>query len=67
MLYTIIYREELRGEFYVEADSVDNAMKAWYDDIDDGKIDFSDMEMVNSYAHAVLCEDEVANEVGMGK
>ena len=46
--YKIIHREELVGAFYLEADSEEDALEKYNFMVDNGEIDFSDMEMVNS-------------------
>ena len=48
MLYRIIHREELVGWFFVEADSPEEALETYNQQVCDGQIDFSDMEMVDS-------------------
>lgn len=56
-IYKIIHTEELVGEFYVEADSQAEALKEYEYQVDNGSIDFSDMEMVDSSDVAVLDEE----------
>lgn len=46
--YKIIHKEELVGWFYVEANSPDEALEEYRYKVDNGKIDFSDMELINS-------------------
>ena len=46
--FKIVHREELVGEFYIEADSEEDAIRKFNFMVDNGEIDFSDMEMVNS-------------------
>ena len=46
--YKIIHKEELVGWFYVEANSPDEALKEYRYQVDNGKIDFSDMELIDS-------------------
>lgn len=55
--YKIIHKEELIGWFYVEADSEEEALDEFDFQVNDGKVDFSDMEMINSSNEAVLDED----------
>ena len=54
--YKIIHREELIGWFYVEADSEEEALEEFSFQVNDGQIDFSDMEMIESSDEAVLDE-----------
>lgn len=46
--YKIIHREELVGWFYVHANSKEEALEKWRNQVNNGEIDFSDMEMVDS-------------------
>ena len=46
--FKIVHREELVGEFYLEADSEEDAIQKFNFMVDNGEIDFSDMEMVDS-------------------
>ena len=46
--YKIIHKEELVGWFYVEADSPEEAIEQWRYKVDNGEVDFGDMEMVSS-------------------
>ena len=52
--YKIKHKEELIGWFYVEADSEEEALDEFDFQVNDGKVDFSDMEMINSSNEAVL-------------
>ena len=47
-IYKIRHREELYGELFVEADSEEDAIAEYYFQLNNGQIDFSDMEMVDS-------------------
>ena len=58
MEYKIIHREELIGWFYVEADSEDEALEVFYDDVNNGRVDFSDIELVDSSDTAVPMKGE---------
>ena len=51
--YKIIHKEELIGWFYVEADSEKEAMDVWDSKVNNGEIDFSDLEMTDSSDYAV--------------
>lgn len=55
--YKIIYREELCGVFYVEADTEETAVDEFWYQVNDGKIDFSAMEMISSSVHATIDDD----------
>lgn len=46
--YRIIHKEELIGEFYVDAESEEDALEKYRSMVCNGEIDFSDMEMVDS-------------------
>ena len=46
--YRIEHREELVGDFYLEADSEEEALMEYQCQVAEGKIDFSYMEMVDS-------------------
>ena len=46
--YKIIHKEEIVGRFYVEANSPDEALEEYRYQVDNGKIDFSDMELIDS-------------------
>lgn len=48
MKYNIRHEETLVGFFEVEAESKEQAIESFYRDVSDGKIDFSDLEMVHS-------------------
>ena len=52
--YKIVHREELIGWFYVEADSEEEALEKYEEQVNNGQIDFSDMEMVNSEDTVVM-------------
>lgn len=54
--YKITHREELIDYFYVEANSEDEALDEFYRKIDNGEIDFGDMEMVGSEDTAELVD-----------
>lgn len=57
--FRIVHREELVGFFYVEAETPEEAVQEWYHQVNDGKIDFSDMELVDSSDEAVeMSENE---------
>ena len=49
-------KEELIGWFYVEANSEEEALEEWNFKVNNGEIDFSDMDMVDSSDTAVLEE-----------
>jgi hypothetical protein len=46
--YKIVHTEELVGWFYVEADSEEEAIEEYNRQVNNGEIDFSDLEMVDS-------------------
>lgn len=48
MKYNIRHEETLVGFFEVEAESREQAIESFYRDVSDGKIDFSDLELVHS-------------------
>lgn len=52
--YKIIHKEEFVGWFYVNAEDESDALRKFSDAVDNAKIDFSDMEMVDSSDTAVL-------------
>lgn len=54
--YKIIHREEYVGWFYVEADSEEEAFEEWNFKVNNGEIDFADVEMVDSSDTVVLDE-----------
>ena len=56
MKYNIRHEETLVGFFEVEAESRAQAIESFYRDVSDGKIDFSDLEMVHS-------EDKVVDKL----
>lgn len=53
--WKIIHREELVGWYYVEAETVEDAMEEWKHRVENGQVDFGDMETVDS--------DDVVEEV----
>ena len=53
--YKIIHEEKLSGYFYIEANSPEEAIEEYNYMIENGQIDFSDLEMYDS-------EDYVAPE-----
>ena len=46
--YKIIHTETLVGWFYVEAETPEDALDEYYRLVSNGKIDFSDLEMIDS-------------------
>lgn len=58
MLYKIIHSEALVGWFFYDADSPQDALDQYRHDVDEGKIDFSDMEMIDS-SDVVMEADEI--------
>lgn len=46
--YKIIHTETLVGWFYVEAETPEEALEEYYHLVSNGKIDFSDLEMIDS-------------------
>ena len=54
--YKIIHKEELVGWFYVEANSEEEALEEWNRKVSNGEVDFSDMELLESFDSAVLDE-----------
>lgn len=55
-LYKIIHKEELIGWFYVEANSEKEALAEYEAMVNNGEVDYSDMEMVDSSDKAILDE-----------
>lgn len=55
-LYKIIHKEELIGWFYVEANSEKEALAEYEAMVNNGEVDYSDMEMVDSSDEAILDE-----------
>lgn len=55
--YRIIHTEKLVGWFYVYAKSEEDALEIYHDAVNDGQIDFSDMELVDSEDTAELVEE----------
>lgn len=56
MEYRIEYAETYTGDYYVEADTPEAALEEFNNQIAEGKIDFSDLNMVDSSAIPVPCE-----------
>lgn len=56
--YKIIHKEELVGWFYVEADSKEEALEEFGFQVNNGQIDFSDVELIDSSDEAVLEYDD---------
>jgi len=57
--FRIVHTEELVGFFHVQAETPEEALQEWYHQVNDGKIDFSDMEMVDSSEEAIeMSENE---------
>lgn len=54
--YKIVHKESLVGWYYVEADSEQEALEEWRHMLCDGKVDFSDLELIDSSDTAVLDE-----------
>ncbi len=52
--FKIVHREELVGWFYVEAENEAAALEEYNRKVNNGEIDFSDMEMVDSSDTAEL-------------
>lgn len=46
--WKIVHKEELAGYFYVEAETAEKAMEEWRHRVENGQVDFGDMEMVDS-------------------
>lgn len=46
--WKIVHKEELVGYFYVEAETAEDALKEYAYQVENGQIDFSDMEMTDS-------------------
>lgn len=58
MIYTIRHIETLVGYFDIEADDESSTIEKFRDDVSSGKIDFSDMEMIESYDTAATIEGD---------
>lgn len=54
--YKITHREELVGEYFVEAESEEDALEFFHHLCREGKIDFGDLEMVDSDDTASVVE-----------
>lgn len=46
--WKIVHKEELVGWYYVEAETAEKAMEEWRYRVENGQVDFGDMEMVDS-------------------
>ena len=46
--WTICHREELCGYFDIEAETPEAALEEYYRQVEEGKVDFSKLEMVDS-------------------
>lgn len=46
--YKIVHTETLIGWFYVEAETPEQALEEYNFQVSNGKIDFSDLEMIDS-------------------
>lgn len=55
--YKVIHKEELVGWFYVTADNEQDAIDKWQQMVSNGEVDFSDMELVDSYDEAERLND----------
>lgn len=62
MKFKIEHREELVGYFEVEADDESSAMDAYQHLIQEAKVDYGDMEMVDSSDKLVRSEFKVGQE-----
>lgn len=62
MKFKIEHREELVGYFEVEADDESSAMDAYQRLVQEAKVDYGDMEMVDSSDELVRSEFEVGQE-----
>lgn len=58
--YRIIHREELVGYFYVEAESKEEALQEYHHQVSEGRIDFSDLELVDGEDIAEELEEETS-------
>ena len=68
MQYKIIHKEELVGWYYVEADSEQEALKKFKEDVESAQWDYSDMELVDSSDEVVLDEyPEIGDPVSIMK
>ena len=54
--WKIVHKEELVGYFYVKAETAEDALEEYAYQVENGQIDFSDMEIVDS-------EDTVEEEM----
>lgn len=54
--YKIIHKEELVGWFFVEANNEEEALAKYEAMVNNGEVDYSDLEMVDSSDEAVLDE-----------
>lgn len=55
-VYEIKHEETLVGYYQIAASSESDAIKEFYRLAEDGKIDFSDLEMVDSEDKIIRCE-----------
>lgn len=62
MKFKIEHREELVGYFEVEAENESSAMDAYQHLVQEGKVDYGDMEMVDSSDKLVRSEFKVGQE-----
>lgn len=62
MKFKIEHREELVGYFEVEADDESSAMDTYQHLVQEAKVDYGDMEMVDSSDELVRSEFEVGQE-----
>ena len=53
--YKIVHTETLVGWFYVEAETPEEALEEYHEQVSNGEIDFGDLEMIDS-------EDKVEEE-----
>ena len=56
--YEICHREEYVGYYYVEANSEEEALEEFMQQVSAGKVDLTDVEMMDSNDEAILYEDE---------
>lgn len=54
--YKVVHTEKLVGVYYVEADSCEEAREEFEYLATEGKIDFCDLEMIDSSDDISLCE-----------
>lgn len=58
--YLIVHTETLRGYYYIDAESPEDACDRWYDEVCANKVDFSDLDLINTEDEAELVLDDLS-------